>query len=88
MTVRLGGDDGRLFRLKAGDMVVIPAGVGHRRVGGHEGLKVIGAYPRGQSQFNMKRTGRAVPRVPLPKTDPFYGDDGPLTRIWQQHTRL
>jgi len=28
-------------------MLVLPAGVGHRRVGGDDGLKVIGAYPRG-----------------------------------------
>src|SRR5689334_1536328 len=82
VTVRLGGDSGRLFRLKAGDMLVLPAGVGHRRVGDDEGLKVIGAYPPGQSHFNMKRKGRAVPKVPLPATDPFYGEDGPLVRLW------
>jgi len=46
-TLRLGGERGSLFRLKAGDMLVIPAGVGHRRLGGDDGLKVIGAYPRG-----------------------------------------
>lgn len=82
VAIRLGGDEGRLFRLKAGDMLVLPAGVGHRRVGDDDGLKVIGAYPRGQSYFDMKRKGRAVPKVPLPKTDPFFGDDGPLVRIW------
>jgi len=32
-----------LFRLKAGDMIMPPAGVGHRCVGGDAGLKVIGA---------------------------------------------
>jgi len=46
------------------------------------GLKVIGAYPPGQSHFTMKRKGRAVPRVRLPDTDPFYGPAGPLTRCW------
>src|SRR5258705_12812480 len=57
VTLRLGGDEGRLFRLKAGDMLVLPAGVGHQRVGGDDGLKVIGAYPRGQSHYDMKRRG-------------------------------
>src|SRR5689334_18227633 len=47
VTLKLGGEDGSLFRLKAGDMIVLPAGVGHRRIGDDEGLKVIGAYPRG-----------------------------------------
>src|SRR4051794_37831851 len=63
VTLRLGGDDGSRFRLKAGDMLVLPAGVGHRRLGADDGLKVIGAYPRGQSHYDMKRTGRAIPKV-------------------------
>ncbi|MGA7238987.1 MAG: hypothetical protein WBY44_25110 [Bryobacteraceae bacterium] len=32
VTLRLGGSEGSLFRLKAGDMLVLPAGVGHRRL--------------------------------------------------------
>jgi uncharacterized protein YjlB len=82
VTVRLGGDSGRIFRLKAGDMLVLPAGVGHRRIGDDSGLKVIGAYPRGQSDFDMKREGHARPNAPLPRTDPFYGEGGPVVRIW------
>jgi len=82
VSVRLGGDEGRLFRLKAGDMLVIPAGVGHKRVGDDEGLKVIGGYPRGQAKFDMKRQGRAVPKVAVPETDPFFGADGPVVRVW------
>jgi len=39
VTVRLGGDSGRLFRLRAGDMLVLPAGVAHRRVGADDELK-------------------------------------------------
>ena len=87
VTVRLGGDSGRLFRLKAGDMLVLPAGVGHRRVGDDEGLKVIGAYPRGQSNYDMKRKGRKIPKVPLPATDPFYGEKGPVVAIWRAEIR-
>jgi uncharacterized protein YjlB len=60
VTVRLGGEQGRLFRLKAGDMLLLPPGVGHRRVGDDKGLKLIGAYPRGQSNYDMKRKGRAA----------------------------
>jgi uncharacterized protein YjlB len=87
VTLRLGGDAGSLFRLKAGDMLVLPAGVGHRRLGGDEGLKVIGAYPRGQSNYDMKRQGRAIPKVCLPSSDPFYGADGPLIKAWKAGLR-
>lgn len=83
VSVRLGGENGSLFRLKAGDMLIVPAGVGHRRVGGDDGLKVIGAYPRGQSHYDIRRKGRRVPKVALPFTDPFYGEDGPLIRAWR-----
>jgi uncharacterized protein YjlB len=83
VSLRLGGQAGSLLRLKAGDMVVLPAGVGHRRVGDDKGLKVVGAYPRGQSHFDMKRKGQRVPKVALPSTDPFSGADGPLVRAWQ-----
>jgi uncharacterized protein YjlB len=83
VSVLIGGENGRVFRLKAGDMLVLPAGVGHRRVGPDDDLKVIGAYPRGQSHFNMKRKGRQIPKVSLPETDPFYGDDGPLVKAWK-----
>jgi uncharacterized protein YjlB len=30
VTLRLGGEDGRMVRLNPGDMLVLPAGVGHR----------------------------------------------------------
>jgi uncharacterized protein YjlB len=82
VTVLLGGEEGQRIRLKAGDMLVIPAGVGHRRIGDDAGLKVIGAYPPGQAHYDMKRHGRATPKVPLPSRDPFYGDNGPVVRAW------
>lgn len=83
VSLRLGGEAGPLLRLKAGDMLILPAGVGHRRVGRDDGLKVVGAYPRGQAQYDIKRTGRALPKVALPSTDPFYGSEGPLIKAWK-----
>jgi uncharacterized protein YjlB len=87
VTLRLGGESGRLVRLKAGDMLVLPAGVGHRRVSDDQTLKVVGAYPSGQAHYDMKRTGRRLPTVPLPKTDPFGGEGGPVIRIWSESRR-
>jgi uncharacterized protein YjlB len=81
VTLRLGGDSGSLVRLEAGDMLVLPAGVGHRRVSDTE-VKAVGAYPRGQSHYDMKREGRRVPDIALPLADPFYGPAGRLIKAW------
>src|SRR5918911_97755 len=45
--VRLGGEAGLATRLEAGDVVVIPAGVGHKNEGSTPDLLAVGAYPDG-----------------------------------------
>ena len=90
--VRFGGDVGIELTVRAGDVVVIPAGVGHQNLGASPDLLVVGAYPRGQS-FDLCR-GRPeerpqvlenIQRVPLPAADPVYGADGPLVEHWLRH---
>src|SRR5207247_8074002 len=45
--VRLGGEGGQTVELNAGDVVVIPAGVAHKREAASSDPLVIGADPRG-----------------------------------------
>ena len=88
--VRLGGEAGKVVELRAGDVVVIPAGVAHKNEGASPDLLVVGAYPRGQSP-DMCSPGaadhvRAVERiaaVPLPAGDPVHGISGPLLERWR-----
>lgn len=82
VTLRIGGDRGAPVRLKAGDVIVLPAGVAHRRLS-ETHVKVVGAYPRRQSHYDMKREGRKVPRVALPAIDPLFGPEGLLVKAWQ-----
>lgn len=82
VAIRLGGEEGSLFRLKAGDMLILPAGVGHRRVGSDEGLKVIGAYPRGQSHFDVKRRDAGCSTFDSRLPIRFNGENGPLMQAW------
>ena len=88
-TVRLGGEQGQDFLLEAGDVVVIPAGVGHKNLGSTPRFGVVGAYPNGrQCDLLRGRPGERpqadqnIAAIPLPKEDPIYGPGGPLTSFW------
>ena len=87
--VRFGGGSGVVLTVRAGDVVVIPAGVGHQNLYASADLLVVGAYPRGQSQDLCRGMADERPRVldniahvPLPAADPVYGVDGPLMQHW------
>ena len=88
--VMFGGAQGREIDLTQGDVVVLPAGTGHQCLWMSPELLVIGAYPD-TGRYDLCRGGKieyakakeTIPRVPLPKTDPAYGLEGPLLRLWR-----
>jgi uncharacterized protein YjlB len=88
--VRFGGERGETLRVKAGDAVLIPAGVGHKRLSATPDLLVIGAYPAGQRADLMREgaedTGgirRRIAEVAMPVADPIAGGGGPMADLWQ-----
>ena len=88
--VRLGGEHGQTVELKAGDVVVIPAGVAHKHESASADLLVIGAYPRGQRPDICRAEPGAhdkaianIAAVPLPAADPVTGRAGPLLECWR-----
>ncbi|HHY49565.1 MAG TPA: cupin domain-containing protein [Alphaproteobacteria bacterium] len=86
----LGGPHGREFDVAPGDVIVIPAGVVHRRLSSSPDFLVVGGYPPGQSWDLLRgeaserpRADRNIALVPLPKTDPVAGENGPLIEHWR-----
>ncbi|MBC5995046.1 cupin domain-containing protein [Pontibacter cellulosilyticus] len=88
-TLILGGPNGEEVEVKAGDMVVLPAGTGHCRKSASADFKVVGAYPEGQENYDictedadMADKQKNIKQVSLPAADPVAGEDGPLLKHW------
>jgi len=88
--VRFGGRNGKIVRVKAGDVVILPAGTGHQALSATRNLLVVGAYPPSgtydefrESPKEHARAERWIPEVELPKKDPVYGVNGPLKKLWR-----
>jgi len=84
--VRFGGEAGETVAVTAGDVVVVPAGVAHRREDASRDLLVIGAYAGGRD-YDLCKGGEPdvasrIAALPKPDADPVYGARGPLLRAW------
>jgi uncharacterized protein YjlB len=88
-TIQFGGPGGVVEKVRAGDVVVIPAGVAHKRVESSPDFRVVGAYPHGQSPDlcygkpgERPDADRRISILPCPQRDPVQGADGALPRLW------
>ncbi|MGN6514446.1 MAG: cupin [Rhizomicrobium sp.] len=91
--VQFGGKYGPILDVRAGDVIVHPAGTGHERIGPPDNLLVVGAYPLGAGggsydepepeDISVENARRAIQDVPAPQKDPVYGSEGPLVRLWR-----
>ena len=87
--VCFGGPNGQVVGVRAGDVVVIPAGVAHKNEGASKDLLVVGGYPKGQDwdicPAKPDERGCAaedIAKVGMPGADPVYGQGGPLMAQW------
>jgi uncharacterized protein YjlB len=88
--VRLGGDNGEVVDVNAGDAVVIPAGVAHEGEAASPDLVIVKAYSGGRGpdlrvpgQGDRERAPANIAAVPLPATDPVCDKSGPVIERWQ-----
>ncbi|RJS93283.1 cupin domain-containing protein [Salinisphaera sp. Q1T1-3] len=88
--LQLGGEAGQQITIRAGDVVILPAGTGHCRIEASQDFLLVGGYPVGQPDWDLCRSGHAdiekarlrIAGVPCPQTDPVTGRDGGLRDIW------
>jgi uncharacterized protein YjlB len=89
--VRFGGERGRIITLKAGDVVILPAGTGHRRISASRDLLVVGAYPDNGGKYDepqpddvdVEQARADIAKVKMPKRDPVYGAKAGLRLVWR-----
>ncbi|WP_420132833.1 hypothetical protein [Rhodopseudomonas sp.] len=88
--VLFGGEQGEAIELKPGDVAVLPAGMGHKRLFATHDFQVVGGYPPGDEMQvtrptpgNYQRALKSIPKLALPESDPVGGKDGPLVRLWK-----
>lgn len=87
--LQLGGEKGITLFVEKGDVLIIPAGVAHMNLGKENDVSCIGAYPGGR-EYDMKygktrerpAADRNIASVPLPETDPVFGERGELLKAW------
>ena len=91
VTVQFGGDAGVTVTAKPGDVIVLPAGTGHKKLSSKGSLGVVGAYPQGSHPDTCRSFSRKhldlIANVPLPAADPVYGPGGPLFTFWRARPR-
>jgi uncharacterized protein YjlB len=91
VTAIIGGEHGQAIEMKPGDVIVLPAGTGHKCEESSKDILIVGAYAGGRT-WDLK-TGkveerdevmRNIARVPLPDSDPVTGKSGVLTQKWRR----
>ncbi|KTD47873.1 Cupin domain protein [Legionella rubrilucens] len=88
--VQFGGDNGSIYTVKQGDVVILPAGVAHKSLSMTDNFRCIGAYPfdvgidmnYGNSEEYLQAL-KTIKEVGLPKKDPIFGEKGLIFNYWK-----
>lgn len=88
--LQLGGEQGLRIDVTAGDVIIIPAGTGHKKISSTDDFAVLGAYPNGMDYDLMKgnknerpKADERIAKVPFPDNDPVLGKRGGIMEFWK-----
>lgn len=89
--LQLGGPNGLIVYISAGDVVVIPAGVAHKNLDNENDVICVGGYPTGvdyDMNYGMPeerpKADIAIAKLEIPDSDPVFGSYGPLVQTWNK----
>ncbi len=75
-TLQLGGEQGEVVEAEKGDLIILPAGYGHKKLEASEDYANYGAYPGGVS-FDM------CYGKPEERPEPVFSQNSPLFYYWK-----
>jgi uncharacterized protein YjlB len=86
----LGGPGGKRVKVEAGDVIILPAGVGHKCIKHSTDFLCVGAYPQGINydtnlgkRKELMDARKNIKKLSLPKKDPVFGKEGFLKSYWK-----
>ncbi|KAL4969942.1 cupin domain-containing protein [Aspergillus stella-maris] len=91
----VGGSDtagGLKVNVRAGDVIVLPAGTAHSCAESSKDYRYIGVYPQGCPRWRNEMGSKSIDlaslrketeNVSMPEADPVYGVGGPLMQLWR-----
>ncbi|MEY3631643.1 MAG: hypothetical protein RL408_1197 [Bacteroidota bacterium] len=91
VSLMLGGKNGEIVNVETGDVIILPAGIGHYSVDNSVEYQFVGGYPNG-AEWNLKFSLQKedspsilteIANIPIPQKDPLFGIDGPLSTYWK-----
>jgi len=90
-TLMIGGPSGKEIEVNKGDVILWPAGTGHKSVETSKDFLCVGAYPPDQQNYDMLKGDPAehdeavknIEKVRTPTSDPLGGEGGAITKFWK-----
>lgn len=87
--LQLGGEKGEIIQVNVGDVLLLPAGVGHKQISADDNFMMVGAYPPNTTAdlchdepAKLAARIKAVAKVPLPESDPVTGHSEGSMLLW------